>query len=202
MYRPQHFKVDDEAQLLHMADTIGVASLITAGPAGLLTNEVPLLVEHDARRLWGHLARPNTQLQELAQVDEVLVNFLGPSGYVSPNWYVSTGMVPTWNFVSIQIRGRVVMHDDADEVRDIVRRLSEKHEAQFSSPWTMDKVDEQQLQKMLSVIVGFHIEIDDIRGKYKLSQNRNQADHTGVINGLQSIGQHDLADLMQTVGSE
>lgn len=171
MYRPQHFKVDDEAQLLHMADTIGVASLITAGPAGLLTNEVPLLVEHDARRLWGHLARPNMQLQELAQVDEVLVNFLGPSGYVSPNWYVSTGMVPTWNFVSIQIRGRVVMHDDADEVRDIVRRLSEKHEAQFSSPWTMDKVDEQQLQKMLSVIVGFHIEIDDIRGKYKLSQN-------------------------------
>ena len=99
--------------------------------------------------------------------------------------------------MSVQVRGRPVIHDGMEEVLDIVRRLAEKHESQFDIPWTLDKVEPEKLEKMLAVIVGFHIEIDDIRGKFKLSQNREAADRAGVIAGLDSVGNAALADAMK-----
>ena len=197
MYIPRHFCNDDEEQLFRFIDSAGVGTLISSGPAGLMANQVPLLRQPEARRLWGHLARPNPQLEELAAVDEVLVNFNGPSAYVSPNWYIEPGLVPTWNFVSVQVRGKVVVHDDKEIVRDIVRRLAAKHEAGFENPWTMDKLDPQRLEKLLGVIVGFHIEIEEIRGKYKLSQNRNAEDRVSVIAGLEASGEDELAAMMR-----
>ena len=197
MYIPHHFVNDDQEQLLEFVDATAVATVITAGPAGLMASEVPLLRQPEANRLWGHLARPNPHLEELAAVEEVLVVFNGPSAYVSPNWYSTAGLVPTWNFVTVQVRGRVDMHDDQEVVRDIVRRLAHKHEAGFDSPWTMDKVEPDKLEKMLGMIVGFHIEMDEVIGKYKLSQNRNDDDRAGVIAGLEAAGDHDLVVLMR-----
>ena len=198
MYIPRHFSETDETVLFDFIDRVGVGTLISAGPAGLVTNEVPLLRQPKARRLWGHLARTNPQLQELAAVDQVLVNFSGPTGYVSPGWYKTPGLVPTWNFISVQVRGSVVIHDDPEQVLDIVRRLSARHEAQFENPWSLDKVEPDMLDKMLSVIVGFHIEIEHIEGKFKLSQNRKEEDHTGVVEGLDAVGNRELADAMRT----
>jgi len=199
MYLPRDFKVEEERHLFELVDAIGVATITSAGPAGLIANEVPLLLQPETRRLWGHLAKPNPQLQEFVAVDQVLVNFLGPSCYISPNWYSAPGLVPTWNFVSVQLRGKVVLHEGRDEVEDIVRRLSAKHEAPFASPWTLDKMDPAMLDKMLAVIVGFHIEIEAIVGKLKLSQNRKAEDRAGVIAGLKASGQQEMADWMQSL---
>lgn len=202
MYVPRHFAETDEETLFRLIDEVAVATLITAGPGGLMANEAPLLLERDKRQLWGHLAGSNPQLGELAAVDEVLVNVLGPSAYVSPNWYSTPGLVPTWNFALVQVRGRAVLHRDAHTVRDIVTRLSARHEAGFARPWTLDKVEPAKLEAMLGAIVGFHIEIAEIRGKYKLSQNRSAADRAGVIDGLESAGHSDLAALMRERDAE
>jgi transcriptional regulator len=197
VYVPRYFSEDDETRLFEFIDEVAVGTLITAGAAGLMANEVPLLRQPGENRLWGHLARPNQQLLELAAVDEVLINFTGPTGYISPNWYGTPGLVPTWNFMTVQVRGKPVIHDDQEEVLDIVRRLSEKHESQFENPWTLDKVEPGMLEKMLGVIVGFHVEIEDIRGKFKLSQNRKAADYASVIAGLESVGNNALAEAMK-----
>jgi transcriptional regulator len=197
VYIPRDFAESDEARLFGFIDRVGVATVICAGPGGLCASEVPLLRQPETRRLWGHLARPNPQLQEMAAAGEVLVNFSGPSGYISPQWYSDPGLVPTWNFITVQVRGRVVLHDDPEEVLDIVRRLSAKHEAQFENPWTTDKMAPKKLEKMLSVIVGFHIEIDDLQGKFKLSQNRSEEDTRQVIAGLEAVGNLSLADAMR-----
>ena len=205
MYTPRHFLSSDEDRLFQFIDQAAVASLITAGPAGLVCNQVPLLRQpacaattgNSRGRLWGHLARPNPQLEELAAVDEVLVNFAGPSAYVSPNWYADPGLVPTWNFVTVQVRGRPVLHDDPEAVLDIVQRLSARHEAAFDAPWTTHKMEPRKLQKMLQVIVGFHIEIEQVQGKFKLSQNRSETDRAGVIDGLETAGHQQLAAMMR-----
>ena len=199
MYIPRHFNNDNQSQLYDFIDEVGVATLITAGSRGLIANQVPLIRQPEANRLWGHLARPNPQLDELAEVEQVLVQFNGPSGYVSPNWYSDPGLVPTWNFVTVQVRGAAVIHHDREEVFDIVRRLSDKHEAQFPVPWTVDKVDPDMLEKMLGVIVGFHIDMDEVIGKYKLSQNRSAEDRAGVISGFDQQGNVELADAMRAV---
>jgi transcriptional regulator len=197
MYIPRHFDNDNRDELLEFIDATAVATLVTAGPAGLMANQVPLLRQPEAGRLWGHLARPNSQLEELAEVDEVLLVFNGPHGYVSPNWYTDTELVPTWNFSTVQVRGRVTVYDNNQVVRDIVRRLTDKHEAGFSTPWSMDKMDPERLEKMLSVIVGFHVEMEEVRGKFKLSQNRDETDRNGVITGLETAGNTELAAMMR-----
>ena len=39
---------------------------------------------------------------------------------------------------------------------------------------------------MLKVIVGIEIEVTRVEGKFKLSQNRDAADRTGVVLGLEA----------------
>ena len=201
MYAPRHFAVGDEDRLFDFINQTTVATLITEGADGMTANQVPLLLNPHARQLWGHLARPNPQLDELATGKPVLVNFLGPSGYISPSWYADTGLVPTWNFVSVQVRGIPRIHDDTEAVRDITRRLTELREAPFDPPWTMDKVPAERHEKLLAAIVGFRIDITDVQGKFKLSQNRSAEDRAGAIAGLRSMGDHGslaLADCMET----
>ncbi len=197
MYVPQHFSHDNREDLLAFIDAAAVGTLVTSGPGGLMANQVPLLRQPGADRLWGHLARPNPQLVDLAAAGEALVVFNGPHGYISPNWYGDPQLVPTWNFVTVQVRGAVVLHDDPEDKRDILERLTLRHEAGFASPWTMDKMDEERIDRMLAAIVGFHIDMSDLRGKYKLSQNRNASDRASVIEGLVAAGNLELAALMQ-----
>ena len=114
MYMPRHFSNTQESELFEFIEQLGVGTVITSGKQGVIANEVPLLLDAERRCLWGHLAAPNSQLQELAEGGELLINFLGPSAYIPPNWYQSANMVPTWNFVSVQVRGTATMYRAPD----------------------------------------------------------------------------------------
>src|SRR6185437_1046082 len=103
MYQPVHFR-EDRLEVQHAlirAHALGL--LITSGPAGLLANPIPFLVDTAASErgtLRAHLARANPQLAELAVVTECLVVFQGPQHYISPSLYATKRengkVVPTW----------------------------------------------------------------------------------------------------------
>ena len=48
----------------------------------------------------------------------------------------------------------------------------------------------------MRAIVGFELTIETLEGKYKLSQNRNQADQQGVRDALAREDRDDIARLM------
>ena len=48
-------------------------------------------------------------------------------------------------------------------------------------------------------IVGIEIEIVDIRGKWKTSQNRTAADRAGVVAGLDALGDEDSRAMAEIV---
>ena len=83
--------------------------------------------EHGA--LLGHVARNNPQWRRGAG-GEALVIVRGPDAYVSPSWYASKAehgrVVPTWNYVTAHVYGRLVVHDDPQWVEALVRRLTEQ----------------------------------------------------------------------------
>lgn len=197
MYVPRHFAEQDRDKLCSMIDAVGVGLLVTQGPAGLMANTVPLLRQPGADRLWGHLAKGNPQLAELDAAAEVLVVFNGPHGYVSPNWYTDAQQVPTWNFVTVQVRGPAVLHHDRADIHDILERLTARHEAEFPTPWTMDKMAAERREKMLAAVVGFHIDMHKVTGKYKLSQNKSAEDRAAVTAGLAELGNSELAAMMR-----
>ncbi len=90
MYLPPVFR-EDQIGLLHdLIRAHPLATLVTAGPGGLMANLIPFLFYPDEGghgTLRAHLSRGNPQWKELAQADECMVVFQGANGYITPSWY-------------------------------------------------------------------------------------------------------------------
>lgn len=197
MYLPAHFE-ETRPELLHeliSAHPLGL--LITQNPDGeMVANTIPFLLEADPQSgpgiLRAHVARTNPLWKESRTDVDSLVVFQGPQTYISPSMYPSkaaTGkVVPTWNYVMVQGRGRLHAVDDADWLRAFVTRLSERHEAARPVPWAVSDAPENFIDATLRAIVGIEIKLSSLRGKWKVSQNRTRADRDGVVYGLRSQG--------------
>jgi transcriptional regulator len=84
-------------------------------------------------------------------------------------------------------------------LRQLLERLTDRHEAGQPQPWHVSDAPEDHIEKMLRAITGLEISIDRIEGKFKLNQNHPAANRAGVIEGLHrraGRGDADLADLM------
>jgi transcriptional regulator len=190
MYIPDAFR-EARPDVLHDAmRRIGFATLITQG---LEANHLPMLLDGNVLR--GHVARANTVWK--SGEGEALAIFLGPHAYVSPSWYPSkaeTGKaVPTWNYVTIHAKGHIRWVQDADWLRAHVTALSEVHESPRPEPWKVTDAPESYIAAMLKGIVGFELEIAQLDGKYKLTQNRDEADRDAVRAAYEREGRDDMA---------
>jgi transcriptional regulator len=193
MYIPAHF-APDEAAVSELLRHHGAADLITLTGQGLVATMLPFIYvpeagEHGA--LHGHVARNNDQWR-LTAVGEALAIVRGPDAYITPTWYASKAehgrVVPTWNYVTAHVYGRLVTRDDPVWTEDLVRRLTAKHEAGNEHPWSVDDAPRKFIDGQLRAIVGIELEITRIEAKAKLSQNRPEADVAGVIAGLRERG--------------
>lgn len=190
MYVPAHFApTDDDVQ--ELLSNPGAADLVTAGPDGPEATLLPFVHDPDHGALLGHFARNNDHWQRADGLPGLVI-VRGPDSYVSPSWYASKAehgrVVPTWNYVTAHVRGTVTVHDDVEWVEQVVRRLTELHEAGRPAPWGVDDAPEKYLRGQLRAIVGVEVRIERIDAKLKLSQNRPAADVDGVIDGLESAG--------------
>ena len=192
MYQPPLFR-EERLDVLHgliQAHPFGL--IISVGPDGEpVANAIPLLLDATAGEkgmLRGHLAKANPQWKLLAETGKALIVFQGPDSYVTPSWYESKKehgkVVPTWNYVIVQVRGSVRIHEDAGWLRDHVSALSDAHEQGRAEPWAVSDAPDSFIAGQLKGIVGFEIEIAAIEGKWKVSQNRPVPDRVGVVAGL------------------
>jgi len=195
MYQPPAFR-EDRIEVQHqLIRSHPLGLLITAGPGGLLANPFPFLLDQDSSgkgTLRLHIARANPQWRELEAVEECLVVFQGPQAYVTPSWYATkreTGkVVPTWNYATVHAWGRPrVMNDDA-WLRRQIEDLTASRENLRAAPWHVDDAPADFVAMQMRAIVGVQIPIGRIEGKWKMSQNRPEADRTGVIAGFREAG--------------
>ena len=200
MYLPEHFSVKDSETLYDWIERWSFGSLVTSHRGRLESNQIPFLLDRERNFLIGHFARSNKQWQALLNAEDLLVMFNGPHAYVSPAWYSTPDGVPTWNFVSVQVRGKAELIKTDQETLDMLRRLTNTNEALYGPGWHMDDMDQDKLRKMAQAIVGFRIHIKNIEGKAKLSQNRSRMDQVGVIRELsasEDTQEQELARLMR-----
>ncbi len=210
MYQPQHFREDrlEVQQALIRAHPLGL--LITAGADGLMANAIPFLIDCSRGALGvarAHLARANDQWRELAEGAECMVVFQGPQAYVSPSWYPTkkaTGkVVPTWNYAMVHIWGRPRVIDDDNWLGDQIGALTDRHEGDRPEPWRVEDASAPFIAAQMRGIVGLELPIDRIEGKWKVSQNRNEADRLGVARGLREpvSGVEAMAALVKAGGA-
>ena len=201
MYRPAHFVEDDRATLHALMRRYDFATLITMAGEAPVATHLPLLL--DAERgangtLFGHVSRANKQWRDFAGAESLAI-FQGPHAYVSPRWYATTPLVPTWNYAVIHAYGRPAIVDDAAAKLAVIEWLVAVQEAVMPEPWGVDEVPGDYRDMQLSGIVVFEIEITRLEGKFKMSQDKASADRAGVIAALEArddpLG-HDVARLM------
>jgi transcriptional regulator len=203
MYRPPSFR-EDRLEILHaLIRAHPLAQLVTAGGQGLMANPLPMLVDPHASAngtLRGHLARANDQVAALREGVQALVIFQGPQAYVSPSWYPGKAehgkVVPTWNYIAVHAWGTPRVIDDAAWLRRLIEDLTVSQEQDRPMPWAVGDAPEEFIATMVDAIVGIEIPLDRIEGKWKLSQNRSEADRRGVAEGLRAEGNGAMADLV------
>ncbi|MEZ5593109.1 MAG: FMN-binding negative transcriptional regulator [Gammaproteobacteria bacterium] len=193
MYLPQHFE-ETRLQVLHeLIRAYPLATLVTPGATELQVNHIPMLLDPGAGSygtLRAHVARANPVWRELPGQQASVAVFQGPDSYISPSWYpakqVHGKVVPTWNYAVVQAYGQPRVIDDTEWLLALVSALTEQHEAGLAAPWQVSDAPADFVQNMLQAIVGIEIPISKISGKWKVSQNRPQADRHGVVAGLES----------------
>ena len=199
MYLPPHFR-EDRPEVLHaLIRAHPVATIVTAGARGLMANLIPMILGDDGT-LHGHLARANDQLAALREGTETLLIFQGPQAYVRPSWYPSKAehgrVVPTWNYVIVQARGTPRVIDDPALLKAHLEQLTASQEQDRDNPWEVDDAPADFIERMLRSIIGFEVAVTQLEGKWKVSQNRAEADWRGAAEGLAGEGQAELAQLI------
>jgi transcriptional regulator len=204
MYRPDSFREDRKEVLYSAIRSHPLATIVTAGAGGLMANLIPMTVATDGV-LQAHMARANTQLLALKERAETLLIFHGPQAYVSPSFYPSKAehgrVVPTWNYVVVQVRGTPRVIDDEGWLRAQLVALTADHEQSRSNPWKVADAPPSFIDGLLGSIIGFEIEVHEIEGKWKVSQNRSPADRSGVADALEQQGDGLLASLVRMAGA-
>jgi transcriptional regulator len=176
----QEFVLDDVEDARAIVKSHPFATLVTAD---LRATHMPCLVDEDAAGLvvLGHVARADPVAQALD--GPLLAIFQGLAGYVSASWYTSD-TIPTWNHVTLHIRGTAELLGDSMAV---LRRTVDHFEAAVDEPWSLDRMG-ATAREMANQVVAFRLRADSWHAEAKLSQDKPPRERDRVLAGLERPG--------------
>ncbi len=187
MYRPTIFREDDVTKLVDFMQVNSFATLVSIVEGQPYASHIPLVVtvENDVVKLTGHLAKQNPQWQAFDQAESLAI-FTGPHAYISPQLYEKRENVPTWNYIAVHAYGRpqpLTLDEAPERMADMINGMVNVYEATYQQQW--HSLSERYRSQMMNGIIGFEMPVTRLEGKFKLSQNRSQADQKNVADSLQ-----------------
>ena len=206
MYIPKAFEETRVPTLHALIKAQPFCSLITVGSSGLFASHLPMVLHTPATEsavLRGHLSRANTQWRDFKPDVQALAIFSGPQHYITPSWYEEkklTGkVVPTWNYAVVHAYGLLEVIEDPDWLLSHLEALTSIQEAASATPWKVTDAPAEYTRALAKGIVGLELKIERLEGKWKLNQNRSEADRRAVTQGLTALdtpSSHAMAALM------
>jgi transcriptional regulator len=196
VYTPSAFAETDRGKLHDFIESHSFGLLVSTEDGIPRATHLPLLLQCDAGphgSLLGHVARANPQWRGL-DGQQVLVVFSGPHAYVSPTWYESENVVPTWNYVAVHAYGTVRLVEDPEALTRILTAMVARYEGSLPKPWSFDP-GSAYVQKQVRAVVGFRIEISRLEGKWKLNQNHPEERRDRVMRVLAQSKDHDAREI-------
>jgi transcriptional regulator len=206
MYNPSEF-AEDRTEILHaFIRQHPFAAIVSCGAEGLEATHVPVVLHADIGpkgALRCHIARANRHWESLRTSPAVLVIVPGPEHYITPSWYPSKQehgkVVPTWNYVAVHVRGQAKLFEDQQDLLNHLRTLTDQRERALGSHWSIDDAPDGFIQATSKAIVGIEVAIESIEGKWKVNQNRPEADRQGVVAGLEGNGSAESIEMARIV---
>ncbi|MGJ4747824.1 FMN-binding negative transcriptional regulator [Leptospira sp. SA-E8] len=197
MYTPEHFKLENLDIIHEIIGKYPFAVLISTSGEGLEATHLPVLLSKDRSSLVGHMASGNPLLQENSQV---LCVFHGPHAYISPSWYESAQSVPTWNYISVHVKGTLHLLD-RDQTEKVLQDSILYFESE-NSGYGYETPKAEVRNSLLGKIKGFEIRNLTFEAKLKLSQNHSLERRKRVIDTLEYSKQDqdlELAEWMRRI---
>ena len=195
------FRNEDRALHEMLIDQIGFGMVFCQTPDGPRVAHTPLLstgAKDSGGAVQFHLAIGNALTRHLDGAT-ALITINGPDGYVSPRWYDDRATVPTWDYVALELEGRV-RRMDADGLEGLLHALIARHEGRLAGePWQAEETPPDLWSKLARAIAGFELEILAWRPTFKLSQKRTAPERDRIAAGLEASGAPALAQLMRTL---
>jgi transcriptional regulator len=185
MYIPKSFENKNLYELHSFIEKYGFATLISYTEKGLQISHIPIMLDRTKGKfgtLFWHLAGLNEHSKILNDNDKTTCIFHGPHAYISPAWYKTSPNVPTWNYAVVHAQG-IPKKISKENLSSDLDKLVSYHESQLNS----DKkyiIQVEYKHKLLEHIDGFHMEITQIEGKFKLGQNRHSDDQKYMLSEL------------------
>jgi transcriptional regulator len=195
MYVPKHFQNDDSDEVKNFIEQNGFAILISQNDGRLWGTHIPLLLSEDRSKLHGHISKANLQWKNFKPDGEVMAIFTGPHAYVSSSWYDHEN-VPTWNYIAAHVYGKIKLVE-GEVLIDSLKKLVDKYEKNSVNPVSLEKMTTEYVSKSVQGLVGFEIEITEIKAAYKLSQNRDQVNYQNVVRELEKRNDKNSFDVAQ-----
>lgn len=197
MHPNSAFRSEDRALLETLIEEIGFGMVFLTTPDGPRVAHTPLLSTGDGAVQF-HLARGNALTKHLdGSTALVLVN--GPEAYISPRWYEDRATVPTWDYVALELEGRV-RRMDQEGLDALLYALIERNETRLGGEvWQASETPEDYWRKLLGAIAGFELEVLAWRPTLKLSQNKTAEDRVKIAEALEQSGSPALAQLIRTL---
>jgi transcriptional regulator len=186
LYTPKAHRVEDSKFLQDFMDEYAFVDLVTSSPTLRITH-IPVILDRAAGaygRILGHVSRQNPQNQAFDGQHTATVVFRGPHGYISPTWYAKTEVVPTWNFAVVHATGRPSAITEKAVLHDLLARLIDRFENHPGSSYDFSKLPDGYVSSLMGGIVGFEMPIESLEGKFKLGQERSNADKQSVLEHL------------------
>lgn len=191
MYTPKYHALTDIAAMrTHIAEH-PLGAWVCMAYNQLMANHIPFVldVQHGAHgRLLGHVSRANPVWRELAGDAPSVVMFMGPDAYITPSWYPGKHqhgkVVPTWNYVTVHAHGMARAIEDTEWILNVINRLTDAQESRRDTPWKVSDAPAAYIDQMLRAVVGIEITIERLEGRLKVSQDEDEQDRFGTIEGL------------------
>lgn len=186
MYRPTAFQEADVDKLIAFMRANSFATLVSIVDGSPFASHIPLVItiQEDVVKLTGHLAKPNPQWQDFGKTESLAI-FTGAHAYISPALYEKHESVPTWNYTAIHAYGVpqiITLKDSRESMDRMIDEMIDTYEADYQPHW--HGLSNQFREGMMNGIVGIEMRVTRLEGKYKLSQNRSQADQQSVSKAL------------------
>ncbi|MFG6401599.1 FMN-binding negative transcriptional regulator [Microbacterium sp. P04] len=184
------FAMTDVGELRRLIDLHPWMTLVSQTDDGLVASHYAVLLDEDRDDLTvvGHVGKPDDMIHGLGERELMLI-VQGPHGYISPSWYGDVAAVPTWNFVTVHLRGVPEILSPSENLR-VLDRLVERFERQVEEPrmlWERPN-DATFVERLEKGTVGFRLTPTTVVAKRKLSQNRTAEVVDTIIGELDGEG--------------
>jgi transcriptional regulator len=199
MYIPNQFHFKDEAEKVAFMKRYSFATIITANDHIPIATQLPFFIGDSKGQviLSSHFAIANKQAQYIEEQISLVI-FSQPHAYISPGHYDKPESVPTWDYIAVHAYGKAKIIEDEDSKMKVLEEMIAFYDQNYLKQW--NSLSDKFKNGMMKGIIAFELEVTELQGQKKLSQNKTEAERYRIAEHLEkseNAVENDLASYIR-----